>query len=642
MIVKTKNIEKIKTSDEESGVFSFSEEAYRIFRSIVWKGNIQKRNAILILSMIYGKKKNDDDFKYLSSSKLKNIYDKYTEILNKLSENNLITIVNSNTKKFYVNKNYVGFCKLSNEDASLYRKSWIKYNEKLAARSYKSNTTNFNFDVEEEVLNNVLENALYEDLNFSKNHTLEETIKDQKRRVKNLSQGKLKPRQNTNKRCYSEFTGIVKDLHKFLTINNQSVVEIDSHATFLTFLPTICKKWINKLNYDIQKIQEKPEFDIDNLVLIEKINKKSNLLEGALEDIKEFESFLEQTFNNNQSIYEKIAENIEGYDTNNIKKSMNSYLMSQECNKTDKRIDLFFMMNFPKIRNLLDDMRHTNYYWRKSEEIEVSIFSNTAKYLMENGINTLTKYDGIFVEKSKYLETLEILHNQFQMLQIHTLLNVVDQETGMKSKLNEKNRMELINTFNQTNLKDLMENIIEDSCGMSSTSSSLNLCTGTSSKPATHSNILAGTREEEEHGLDLRYFGSSGTKLSDPWEVSRSISITTLKDGRFRVSIKDKKYNSRKNETKYDFYKRLINDVEITEENKKLIKFEEIDQRENIVESVANVDVTQTYSEPVFSSVVEETITDTETLLNLPVSVPRGVSVDFNMDVYKSMILGNL
>src|SRR5574343_156341 len=231
-----KNKKKKEALDTKmSSAFLFSEECHLNFSTIAFKNYKHRGFALYLMVKFYSPTKNGEDFIYFSSSKLRDIASKYKIILEKLVNSNIIQIIRTGSFKYVKNKNYVGNCKLSNEDMELYVNTCEYVKFKLYDRAIKSNTLNFTLDINDTESEQELWE--YEECNLTEEEelTLTEKINRQKYLIKELKKGNLNLSQYTNNRCYSNFSMLSSKFHKYFKIAGEDVVEIDSHATFISF-----------------------------------------------------------------------------------------------------------------------------------------------------------------------------------------------------------------------------------------------------------------------------------------------------------------------------------------------------------------------------------------------------------------------
>lgn len=235
---------------------------------------------------------------------------------------------------------------------------------------------------------------------------------------------------------------------------------------------------------------------------------------------------LELLIENTPNIYKYISNSI-FISMKEIKKEVNKFFCEPKAIRTfDSCLFSFFNKEFPEISRNLNVLRTKKGAYSEFQKIESKIFSGSARELLKLGIPAITKYDSLIVKMKDSEIAKKILNEKFKE---HNVKNrtKTNKEIKITEKLKENKRPKIIK---DNKVKENKDNYIAPS-GRSQPQEAAGA--GTSYCP---------------------YFLSSGTK----WTIDRPTNITTLIDGRFRVSIKHKKYNSKMNETLEMFKERIF------------------------------------------------------------------------------------
>ena len=591
MIGKTNK--KTKALDTKmSSAFLFSEECYKNFSTISFNNDNHKGYALLLMNIFYKPTDKGDNFRYFGSHKLSNITSNYNKLLKILEDSSIIEIKKGGSNKYFINPEYIGTCEISDCDKQLYEYALKKVEIKLEKRALKSNSLNYTFDITEEEIEKELWEYRECDAIYDTTKTLQQSINYQKYLVNEIKNNNLKLHQNTDRRCYSNFTMLSSNFHKYFKIADENVVEIDTHATFISFLPLVCRRYISKLMYNKQKYENLLESDPENDLYKNIIQKNIELMTGSEECILRFENVLKFLFENHTNFYEFLQNNIsKKYDSCKFKKAVNSFLMSNDQNKVDRYVHDYFLINYPEICKLINDMRTQNFYWRQSEYIEVDIFTEAGEDIIFDGGNCLTKFDGILVQESLKNKTIHHLYENFNKLGIFTIFKIIEHKTQETFKLNLKEAQIISEEFEKNNLQEILNHPQAD---LPSEESSL-----VSDKNKNY-NTSSGQGEGGHRDIDF--------SLSDTKKRDKEIFIRPHRKG-FQISIKNKKYYSTSKETKEDFYNRIIKNEEIPNDIKKLIKFEDNERSEcRIVETAIKNPLTQTFKDVILKEVEEKAL----------------------------------
>lgn len=555
---KKKQTNKKKASETKiSGAFSFSESCYKNFSSIAFKNTNHKGYALLLMSIFYEPTDKGDNFRYFGSHKLSNIASNYKELLKLLEASYIIEIKRGGSNKYFVNPDYVGSCEISVDDMKLYEEAHEKVDIKLEKRALKSNSLKFTLEITEEETEKELWEYEECDAIYDTTKTLQESINYQKYLVKEIKNKNLKLHQNTDRRCYSNFTMLSSNFHKYFKIAGEDVVEIDGHASFTSFLPLICRRYISKLVYNKQKYEKLLELEPENNMYKDIVEKNNELITGAEDCIVRFENVLKELFENHLNFYEYLQENIsKKYDSCKFKKAVNSFLMANDQNKVDRYVHEYFFLNYTEICKLVNDMRSQNFYWRQSEYIEVDIFTDAGEEIIFEGGHCLTKFDGILVQESLKNKTLHHLYENFNKLGIYTIFKVIEHKTQTTTKLNLKEAQIISEEYENFKLQQILNNQQADL-----PSEGTKICLDKNKNYNTSSGQGATGHRDIDFGLSRQ-----NTR-------NRMINMKFMKDGRMSVYVKNKKYVSKKNDTLEDFKQYVFSKID--KEYKNLIIWSE-------------------------------------------------------------------
>lgn len=255
------------------------------------------------------------------------------------------------------------------------------------------------------------------------------------------------------------------------------------------------------------------------------------------QELIELEHFIETT----EDIYQEISKDVP-LSREEIKANVVSWLCDQTTymNPLKSKIREWFLSRFPHTNKILDSLRNSNAYPYKAMNLESKIFINAASYLKESGVDVVTKHDCLLFHQENQLIVTETLKHHFSINNVPFKCKSVAYGTPT--------------VFSDDTLfcADLLKN--------------------------------HPLKKEEREEYQIEYMGdfclqSAQLNLKRP-------KIRVLKDGRFTVSIKNKNFNSRKNETEEQFLERLEQEkiYETAKQPKVLPKNEENTMENKIVE----------------------------------------------------------
>lgn len=608
---KTKKIEKNTEAldSKMSSAFFVSKKCYDKVMSIdFYRFNedtgeeiVEKELKYRAMCLVYDlNRQNKENHKNENNSKLfgrntlrEYSYDWYTEILNKLEENDIIRIkqdFKKQTREIWINQEFLSdsFFKFPDQE---YWDIIKKIKGKRGRRGRQLNSDGVHVDISKQDFIDIFKND--KDFVEEKYNNLYKNI------ISINSDGKLNPTQKFNNRCYSLFSNLPNEIHENTTINGRKLSEIDGHCSFFSLLPAVVDEEIQRIIKNRNKTEKTEEF-------LNELIKNNNTLRNIIKNTNDIYSlFIDET-----------------HDRNMIKKSFNAYLNDKDFNYMYKSIRYWFKENCPKINTLLRQMSQKNQFFYKIQRIEAQVYGFVAKKMKSLNIPVILKHDCLMT----YREYIDVSRNM--LLDRLSFFN-----------LSQKIKTKHYETYDICSLRSQM------------TSSSLNSSTFVplTLKPDNidlSNNEILGTAFMS--GLPQLKVQNTvkGTKVEDPCLVStvkgtkkkRESNIKQLADGRWTIKLNGKRINSKKSETKDDFQKRVkIYEIEADERSEMSVA----NFKEDLINDTS-VTILEKPVEAVSEKVVKEMTTDTEITSKRPTKVPRGVSVDFDMDVYKSMIFGGL
>lgn len=254
------------------------------------------------------------------------------------------------------------------------------------------------------------------------------------------------------------------------------------------------------------------------------MKRSKNATSDYFEEIERLKSFIIDSPN----IYKEIANSVNS-DDKTIKLSMNKYLCDPNNNRAIElhtKIDSWFKKNFPLIRNRFRTVRLNGGMSYGLMEIESDIFA-VSRRLNEAGIDCITKFDEIrFLPKdlalvSTRLEESFKAHGVSYKGKVSKVLEIVPERKTFRDNIESSNSRESRATTTE----------------------------GGGGSAITSKNDTS----------PVQTLTSPVQKVLD-----RASHITILFDGRYRVSLKNRKINSRKNETLEQFRFRVYQETGTT------------------------------------------------------------------------------
>lgn len=373
---------------------------------------------------------------------------------------------------------------------------------------------------------NDVEKVLRNNKNSKGKDYTEKSIQDQKEIVKKINEDrKLEEDLHARRsgRFYFSLTSIGDCLSKHLILNNKEATLLDSHATYLWFLPAMIRKTISANQWSKELSEELIDF------------------ETTLNQIQEDKGNLYETFAN---LYNT------GLTKDDVKTNMLSWLCDPNSSfisgEVKEKIEEGFSDFYPAIRRYLKlQSSGKTEVSKRITKIESDLFIGVCKELVKNNISAIPKHDCIIVEKEYSKQARELLETRFK------------EKYGYNLFLKNKGESRLEIPFGSANAP-------------------FDSLTGQNQKPIT-------SKEEDRGEADipsLSVFSKTGSltgqnPILNGAKRNRPSEITTKKDGRYKF----KSIMSKKNETKEQFKTRLITELGYSESDFK----KEIDMEENQV-----------------------------------------------------------
>lgn len=469
----------------------------------------------------------------ISRKCFRNVYYDYKTIIILLEQMGLITVskeysIYKHEPKTYtiINQDILVDCELELCEELNQFKSYILQKKNRTFNKY-NNTKNVYININKETTLNILKEK-YIDKTNKENW---ENIQKQLRAYYKIQEQKINGGLGSDGRLYSPFTHIAKELRNLIYIapntnKTERMVEFDIHATHPYLLPGVLSNMLklseeNPSHKTNEQINSKIRFDITNYTLL-----------------------LERCSIEGLDLYTELGKlgglNI---DREIVKKSLLSYLNNEKDTVYYKSIDNIFELAFPYIKSFIKNKKAGKYNIFNIELIkkETSIILPICKEIVSKGLSVISIHDCLMFRESQSEQVMEIITKHMKEKEC-SLLIWKEKESrsapqGSSVTLDSYNEESLSAPKPKSATRDILSSILL-SCGGKGENDSLS---------APKSSLKCAKRE-------------------------RKATIMTRPDGRFEF----KKIKSRKNETKDEFKKRLINENNFTEKDFK----EEPDMKE--------------------------------------------------------------
>ena len=449
---------------------------------------------------------------WASSNFLQLYYKDYIKLLDLIEGNELISFghkeyVNSHTgeatysqvRVAVVNPKYIKECEIELNESD-YKHMIINPRKTSKLGKLHSYNKNIKIDISKDLFEELVTKHLMMKHPEKTQEELQADLDSQWRVISKInSTGSIQPHMTIKGRCSSRITQISHPCNDFILIEGEETIELDQHATYLTLLPE---------------------------VLNTRVSDKSD------EFVKEL-SELRLLIKNTPNLYVHIS-NCIGVDMLEIKKEVNKFFCDPKASRTYKyKFFEFFNSYFPELSKSINYLRCKKGPYSDFNRLESFIFSGSAKELLNLGIPAITKYDSLIIRIKDLDIAKKILNERFIKARV-------------SNKTKESKKIKDLKILKEN--KNLREFVGEIEFG------DIDKATGAAGAPI-------GAEVAEEDALPPDFQSSPTKPKSSPtkWTVARKSTVKQLKDGRYTISIKNKQYNSKKNETLEEFKIRIYN-----------------------------------------------------------------------------------
>jgi len=221
-----------------------------------------------------------------------------------------------------------------------------------------------------------------------------ETIDEQWATIQKINlNGNINPWRKRDSRLYSDFTGLSKIVHKYLTIGNEKICEFDQHATYFSLLPSVLRNIFHVLTDNQNRcLRTLTDFIVASPNIYEQISKQTNL------EIKK------------------------------VKENTNSFICDPKIKMIGEKeiIQNWFRSMFPHCSELIDLTRKSKRLVNALMKTEADIFVFVANELKKNRVQAITKHDSIIFRKQDKEIVKQLLDNRFVNKNIPNKLSFKD------------------------------------------------------------------------------------------------------------------------------------------------------------------------------------------------------------------------
>jgi len=221
-----------------------------------------------------------------------------------------------------------------------------------------------------------------------------ETIDEQWATIQKINlNGNINPWRKRDSRLYSDFTGLSKIVHKYLTIGNEKICEFDQHATYFSLLPSVLRNIFHVLTDNQNRcLRTLTDFIVSSPNIYEQISKQANL------EIKK------------------------------VKENTNSFICDPKIKMIGEKeiIQNWFRSMFPHCSELIDLTRKSKRLVNALMKTEADIFVFVANELKKNRVQAITKHDSIIFRKQDKEIVKQLLDNRFVNKNIPNKLSFKD------------------------------------------------------------------------------------------------------------------------------------------------------------------------------------------------------------------------